>query len=277
MIGGSLCAGVGGIDLGLIRAGFRMLWQVEYDEWRYNQLEINFPETTKFRRLQDVGSHNLSPVDIICAGWPCQPFSVAGKRRGKTDDRYLWPEVHRVVAELSPSWFLGENVPGIIRISLDETLTDLENLGYTCWTFIIPAVAFDAEHRRDRLFIIAYSDKARGLQQEGLLKQEWRRLSNSIETAASNSLQTRLSGRVQARAHIEDERNVVSECRSPINSAPLVSREHWNYKPVLGGRLHGIPDRVDRIQALGEAVVPQVAEFIGRQIMRFEAENAGNQ
>ena len=100
----------------------------------------------------------LPPVDLICGGFPCQPYSVAGKRRGAEDDRNLWPEFLRIVRELRPAWVVGENVPGIVPMYLDTVLADLEGEAYTCWTFNIPACAFDAPHRRERIFVVAHAE-----------------------------------------------------------------------------------------------------------------------
>ena len=150
----------GGLELGLEWAGFGpTLWQVEIDDYATKVLERHWPDTKRFRDIREVGKHNLEPVDLICGGFPCQPFSVAGKRKGKEDDRYLWPEMVRVIKELKPAFVIGENVPGIIPMELDKVLADLEGEGYETTTFIIPACAVNAPHRRDRVWIIAYSEK----------------------------------------------------------------------------------------------------------------------
>jgi len=104
----------------------------------------------------------LEPVDLICGGFPCQPFSLAGKRKGKEDDRHLWPEYLRIVRELRPSFVIGENVPGIINMELDTVLSDLESEGYEAITFIIPACGVDAPHKRDRVFVLAHTRNNQG-------------------------------------------------------------------------------------------------------------------
>jgi DNA (cytosine-5)-methyltransferase 1 len=99
------------------------------------------------------------PIDIICGGFPCQPFSVAGNQRGKEDNRYLWPEMLRIISEIRPTWVIGENVAGIINMALDTVLSDLENIGYSCEAFVFPACAVEASHERERVFIVGYSCK----------------------------------------------------------------------------------------------------------------------
>lgn len=113
----------------------------------------------------------MRTVDVVSGGFPCQPFSVAGKRRGKEDDRFLWPEMLRIIKELRPAWVVGENVAGIISMAIDQVLSDLESIGYTCQAFVIPACAVDAPHRRDRCAIVAYGAVER---KRGLPVQPWR-------------------------------------------------------------------------------------------------------
>jgi DNA (cytosine-5)-methyltransferase 1 len=101
----------------------------------------------------------LEPVDLICGGFPCQPFSNAGKRRGKDDDRNLWPEFKRIIEECRPRWIVAENVLGLRTIYIDQVLSDLEGMGYATETVVVPAVAVNAPHRRDRFWIVAYTER----------------------------------------------------------------------------------------------------------------------
>ena len=116
---GSLFAGIGGLDLGLERAGMVCSWQVEIDEYCRRVLAKHWPDVERFEDVRECGAHNLEPIDLICGGFPCQPHSVAGKRKGAADDRDLWPEYFRIVAELRPRYVLAENVPGIVTTYLD--------------------------------------------------------------------------------------------------------------------------------------------------------------
>ncbi len=149
--------------------------------------------------------------------------SRAGQRRGKDDNRYLWPEMLRVVKESQPTWVLAENVPGIIDLALDQVLSDLETIGYETGTLVIPACAVDAPHRRDRVWIVAHSES------EGL------------------------EGPVSTRT------GSATRCTSQC--------PEWAPEPDVGRVAHGIPYRVDRLRSLGNAIVPQVAEVILRQMI----------
>ena len=111
---GSLFSGIGGLELGLERTGgFKTKWQVEIDEYCLKVSERHWPNVQRFRDIKECGKHNLSTVDLICGGFPCQPHSVAGKRKGAEDDRNLWPEMFRIIREVNPRWVICENVPGI--------------------------------------------------------------------------------------------------------------------------------------------------------------------
>ena len=143
---GSLFSGIGGFDLGLERAGMRVEWQVENNEFCREVLKKHWPKVPCHYDITQIDWRDIPRVDLVCGGFPCQPFSLAGKRAGKADDRYLWPEVVRCLDTLRPTWFLGENVPGIITLALDQVCADLESLGYTVWPVCIPACAVDAPH-----------------------------------------------------------------------------------------------------------------------------------
>lgn len=150
-------AGSVGFDLGFERAGMSIRWQVENNEYCNRVLAKYWPNVTRYGDIKAIDWRNVEHVDVVCGGFPCQPFSLAGKRRGAADDRYLWPEVVRCLSEVRPTWFIGENVVGIVNLALEQVCTDLESLGYETATCNIPACAVDAPHQRKRVWIMAYT------------------------------------------------------------------------------------------------------------------------
>lgn len=238
---GSLFAGIGGFDLGLERAGMKCVWQVENDPSCIQILEKHWLYIKRFKDIKECKSDELQTVDLICGGFPCQPFSLTGRRRGKEDDRNLWPEMFRIIREKKPTWVVAENVPGVVKMELDNILSDLEGEEYTCWTFIIPACAVDAKHRRDRLWILAHTN-SQGLEKRACERENLCKKWQTIE-------------------------------RSGLQGAVI-----WSPEPGLGRMVDGFSSRVDRhwhkerLKMLGNAVVPQVVEVIGRIILAIHKE-----
>ena len=159
----SLFSGIGGLDLAAELAGFRTVGQCELADYPMAVLEKHWPGLPRWRDIRTLTGDcfyeqtGLRTVTVVSGGFPCQPFSTAGKRRGKDDDRYLWPEMLRVIQEIRPAWVVGENVAGLVSMALDTVLSDLESIGYACQAFVIPACAVDAPHRRDRVAIVSYN------------------------------------------------------------------------------------------------------------------------
>jgi len=232
---GSLFAGIGGLDLGLERAGMTCAWQVEKDEFCRKVLTKHWPDVPKYGDIFDVGFTQLPPVDLVCGGFPCQPFSVAGKRQGAADERYLWPELARAVGETKPRWVLLENVPGLLAMAgeFGQVLSDLAALGFDAEWDCIPAAAVGAPHLRYRVFIVAYP--------KGQRCGKGRERRPSREPSGLQDTKGALAYRWQGNP--------------------------WATEPAVGRVANGVPSRVDRIKALGNAVVPQVAEWIGRRII----------
>ena len=164
----SLFSGIGGLDLAAEWAEFRTVGQCEWADYPRAVLEKHWPGLPRWRDIRTLTKESfyeqtgLETVTVLSGGFPCQPFSTAGKRRGKEDDRYLWPEMLRVIQEIRPRWVIGENVAGIVTLALDQVLSDLESIGYACEALIIPACAVDAPHRRDRCAIIAHTNNPKG-------------------------------------------------------------------------------------------------------------------
>ena len=232
----------------------------------------------------------LGSVDILSGGFPCQPYSLAGQRRGKKDHRALWAEMLRVVDECGPRWIVGENVPGIISMELDAVLSELETHGYTAWPLVIPAVAVDAPHRRDRVWIVAHADSGRAYpeqeQARGLAGplyspghgEIWDVANNTLERCGwgvneSEGRQLTCEGSKTLADPHRTRREIVqgSEAnaeRSGVGAADGASR--WSLEPDVGRVAYGVPRRVDRLRSLGNAIVPQVAAEIFMMIRQIE-------
>ncbi|WP_322788430.1 DNA cytosine methyltransferase [Aneurinibacillus migulanus] len=162
-----LFSGIGGISLAADWAGIETVAFCEIEPFPQKVLRKNWPEVPIFEDVTKLSKQTLTEagvidndhsIDIICGGYPCQPFSNAGKRQGQADDRHLWPEMFRLVRELRPTWVVGENVAGHISLGLDDVLADLESEGYQARAFVLPAAAVQAPHRRDRVFVVGYSE-----------------------------------------------------------------------------------------------------------------------
>ena len=215
-------------------------------------------------------------VDLLTGGFPCQPFSQAGRRRGTADDRYLWPEMFRVIKEFQPTWVIAENVRGLLTWSeglvLEQVCTDLESEGYEVQPIIIPAVAVNAPHRRDRLWIVAHKSKP-GLQQ-------------SRETRGETSTRgTRRGGFTNNNSNAPDTRRTPKGSqeepeRSSSNAPGWGWSRNWVEVATELCRVDdGLPKRLDRnsrLKALGNAIVPQVAEEIMKAIKLVEEERGKN-
>ena len=159
----SLFSGIGGLDLAAEWAGIETVGQCEWADYPTKVLERHWPNVPRWKDIRTLTKESFyertgrRTVDIISGGFPCQPFSVAGKQRGKEDDRYLWPEMVRVIKELRPTWVVGENVAGIVKMALADILSELEACGYRTRVFLVPACAVGARHRRYRVAIVAHS------------------------------------------------------------------------------------------------------------------------
>lgn len=166
MTHGSLFSGIGGFDLAAEWTGINNIFQVEINTFCLKVLKKNFPDVKKYKDIYDFdGTKYKGAIDIISGGFPCQPFSVAGKRKSKRDDRYLWDEMLRIIKEIKPEWVIAENVPGIISIEgglvFEQILFDLESINYEIQPFLIPAVSKNAPHKRNRVWFVAHNKKTK--------------------------------------------------------------------------------------------------------------------
>ncbi len=336
---GSLFAGIGGFDLGLERAGMECRWQVEIDDYASRVLEKHWPHV---QRWGDVRTFPPGPaeewrVDLVCAGVPCQPVSHAGKQKGVDDERWMWGEALRVVADIEPTFFVAENPIGILNHdggrAFRGVLGALSSVGYVCEWDVIAASDLGAPHRRERVWLVAYANSFSRTERQsrradrGLHSQSERSPRGKDEGQAwsvagdcgshsrggsaldqvsllrglllHDSLRSRSrlpmpsdrgvgAESVQASDHVADsdgeglERTVLEHASEglprPCSGARRDEEEKvseaaagwWEAEPQLGRVAHGIPNRVDRLRCLGNAVVPQIVELIGRAIMQSE-------
>ena len=248
MTHGSLFSGIGGFDLAAQWAGFENIFQVEIDSYCQKVLAKNFPKVKRYLDIKEFdGTKYKGTIDIISGGFPCQPFSVAGKQKGGDDDRNLWPEMFRIIQEIKPTWIVGENVAAIINfVEFDNLLADLEGEGFEIQTFIIPACGVDAKHRRNRLWIVGYSNKFNG-NNSGFRASEISQFEKAgvLENMA-NPTSKGLEGKKSESKFSRRESGLFTKCSK------------WSVEPGVGRVANGIPNRVDRLKGLGNAVVPQI-------------------
>ena len=230
----SLFAGIGGFDLGLERAGMNCVAQVEIDGFCQKVLAKHWPDVPRFGDIRDVGKHNLPAADLICGGFPCQDVSASGKKEGiaRGTRSGLWFEYKRIICEIKPRWVIVENVENLLRQGMGIVLGDLAASGYDAQWDVLPAKEFGAPHTRERVFIIAHSNCQRR------------------RNASQRFSEVRLL-------------KCIPKTETWISELPT---------SAICGKNNGVPNRVDRLKSLGNAVVPQVAEFIGRAIMEVAKE-----
>ena len=269
MTHGSLFAGIGGFDLGFERAGIRTVWQVEIDPYCRRVLAKHFPLAQRFDDIKLCGlfaKYSLPRVDIISGGFPCQDISNAGKRAGIDGERSgLWSEYARIIRELRPRFVVVENVAALLGRGMERVLGDLAACGYDAEWDCLPACEFGADHIRDRVFLVAYPNSGRECVHGRFLEP-----SQEMAKDAADIDQPRLQVRCQASANRPDERRVFTRPGFAQRAEIEFSRLFRSYRPVLGRGVHGIPNRMERIKGLGNAIVPQIAEWIGRRIMQCD-------
>ena len=264
MTHGSLYSGIGGWLLAARRAGIENIFTVEIDEFCNKVLNKHF-NVEQHRDIKEFdGIPYAGRIDILSTSDPCQPFSFAGKRSGKADDRYLWPQTIRVIREIKPSYVVFENVPGFISLGFETVAYDLEAEGYAVESFVIPACAVGAWHRRDRLWVVAYDDKWTWSNRSSKGEREntgggAQGKNRGLHGSFPNPTEQRL-----ARENIA-ERSV----RSDKGDTGFDGRI-WETEPELDRVVPRISRRVDRLKSLGNAIVPQIAYIIFEAIKQVE-------
>jgi len=345
-----LCSGIGGFSLGFSWAELsKPVLFCDTEKWCRKILAKNFPNVpiaTDVKELANEPERLVPECDILSAGYPCQPFSVAGLQKAEKDDRHIWPYIFRIITQKRPSWLVLENVYGHVALGLDKVLLDLESQGYATRTFIVPACAKNAPHRRDRLWIIGKNveDTTSGRCEErntepeevsGIVRPSsgasstknvadtqrlgWEQRSKVQEEfdreGSSNKFDFSSEGRTRSRpsSHVADSKSErtrkndkriwsgsegigrgegttlantndkgsqrgvqgwpnsewetlkgYSGCISSSYGQP--EQDIWNVEPNVGRVAHGVPQRVDRLKGLGNAIVPQIAMQIGLAI-----------
>ena len=258
---GSMFAGIGGLELGLERAGMTVKWQVEIDDYCRQVLAKHWPDVPRWDDVctfpPDDWTAEQLEVDLICGGFPCQDISVAGKGAGLEGERSgLFYEIIRLAGIIRPKYLLLENVPALLARGMGTVLGELAEVGYDAQWHCIPAASVGAPHRRDRIFII-------GTQVADTEGGECKGINRRKESALGSE------GLCQGVTYTDSPGRKEQRWTQPAQaefSTPECS-SWWAIEPDVGRVADGIPRRVDRLRGLGNAVVPQVAEFIGKAIM----------
>lgn len=247
-----LFSGIGGFSLAGEWAGFETLQFVEKDKFCQKVLAKNFPGVPIHDDIKTF--HYSDKVDLLTGGFPCQSFSIAGNQKGFDDERYLWPEMFRIICECHPTWIIAENVSGIVEMALEEICIDLENENYETQTFIIPACAANAPHRRDRIWIIANSLRER--------------CASGFDSFAKVFLQTNKE-RIMASYQAEWSN------LQPDTWASFSSQDRLLLNTSSSRGNDGISRKLDinRIKALGNTIVPQVVFPIMKIIAEIIKDN----
>jgi DNA (cytosine-5)-methyltransferase 1 len=235
----SLFSGIGGLELGLERAGMTTIGQVEIDPYCQRVLARHWPGVPRHDDVRTTvewwQSEPRPTVDVVAGGFPCQPVSEAGRRNAQEDPRWLWPAMAEVIRSIQPDWVIGENVPGLLTLGIDDVVLDLGRLGYKVRVGAISACAVGAPHMRRRVFVVGHAMRVRCGQGRD----------NTPASAGQGRGRHAASG-----------------------------SGWWTTEPRMDRVANGVPDRVDRLRSLGNAVVPRVAEYIGRLVMNHATEAA---
>jgi DNA (cytosine-5)-methyltransferase 1 len=276
-----LFSGIGGFSLGLeATGGFETKAFCDIEKYPRQVLQKHWPHVKQYEDIKELNYERLKAdgidsIDIITGGYPCQPFSIAGRQKGEQDPRHLWPEYFRLVKELRPTWVIGENVSGHIKLGLDTVIEDLESEDYSVRPFSISASSIGANHQRERIWILAHSRRSqwpraelRG-ENENETRQEnanqFERSSSTSEVDVANTNDERLQRQWQSRNQFTPRFN--SSRESSEEGQRTVGQGWWESEPNMGRVAHGIPKRVDRLKSLGNSLVPQIPYYIGKTIL----------
>ncbi len=341
-----LFSGIGGFARGLEATDFfETSCFIEQEPYCQAVLRYHWPDVSVLGDIKNVRRSDLPDPDpdVICGGFPCQPFSHAGRQQAQDDPRHLWPEMFRLIRECRPTWVVGENVAGIISLGLDEVLSDLESEGYATRTFNIPACAVGAPHIRQRIWIVAHADSQSepdgafdgnaGQRQLGFgfmadpdsqrsqgqwsngSEEGWedserqaglcgravladaRRDTKGCDTELHGGTAQRSEGKLQSGDGGDDvadtqrkrkgrrgvsgpgkdkSKNGKGSSGQPRGYGEAGPEKWWAVEPSVGRLVNGLPNRVPQLRALGNSIVPQIAEEIGNAIKVAETDDQEN-
>ena len=294
---GSLFSGIGGFDLAAEWMGWNNLFHCEWNPFGQKVLKHYWPEAESFNDITQTDfTQYANRIDIVTGGFPCQPYSSAGKRKGKDDERHLWPEMLRAIRQIRPRWVVGENVLGLVNWSgglvFNEVQADLEAQGYEVQPFLLPAAAVNAPHRRDRIWFIAYakcnanglrSERRMGMAGELLERCQWEETANGFNNNSKNRIATDTSSRRISGHWGESKGQSLQATELNENDCkfhrPMDWREFPTQSPICGGD-DGLPTKLDgitfskwrneSIKGYGNAIVPQVVFQIFKAIQEYE-------
>ncbi|MCP3683123.1 MAG: DNA (cytosine-5-)-methyltransferase [bacterium] len=284
-----LFSGLGGFSLGLeATGGFETVAFCDIEKFSRKVLKKHWPNVKQYKDIKEltyeqIKEDTLAPIDIVTGGYPCQPFSIAGSQRGEKDKRHLWPDMFRIVKECKPTWVIGENVSGHIKLGLDTVLQDLESEGYSVRAFSISASSVGANHQRERVWIIAHSNMENTRQHGRRIESTWDtesigpRTSEETERSPNSDKVNGSSERASLVGESSDTnsqglqgRRSEQQLRKNETERPTSWDSWWESEPSVGRVANGIPHRVDRLKGLGNSLVPAIPFIIGQSILREE-------
>ena len=283
-----LFSGIGGFALACRWAGIETIAFCEIEKYAQRVLRKNFPGIRIFEDVRQFPATEFREPFLLTGGYPCQPFSQAGKRRGAEDDRHLWPSMFGIIRTSRPTWILAENVAGHVTLGLDEVLADLEGEDYAVQPIIVPACAVDAPHRRDRVWILGNSKRDSGnasceiafTDSNGRLRELAIKKIQTRQNAFASSRDANPNANSELLQGCKKSRNIKENKTKPFDEfdhglrreskSEYDKHDNWSAEPDVGRVAHGIPRRVDRLRGLGNAIVPQVAYEIIKALIQAD-------
>lgn len=262
-----LFSGIGGFALAARWAGIETVGFCEIEEFPRKVLQKNFPNVPIHHDIKELDGSEYAGIDIITGGYPCQPFSVAGSQKAQEDPRHLWPQMFRVIKQARPTWIVCENVAGHIALGLDTVLSDMEGEGYTTRTFNIPAIGKDARHKRERIWMVGYTEHNGRITEQKLrsnaeTSNQWRE--EKQEKAGQFKGASRPVDVLGIQGGHSNNEPRPRDLKINTKGKRNHNFQHWKVEPSVDRMVDGLPDQLDRIRGLGNAIVPQVAYEIMR-------------